>query len=129
VVTTEIEPKKPMDAGADPGDELHRLAAAGDCAGLIGALRKNPAAVDEYRPWRPLETLINRHGLKGTPLHAAVAGGSVDCVRMLLNAGAEPGKRVIQSERGDEEIPDADALFLAGITGRKEIIDLLGQTR
>ena len=104
---------------------LHELTAAGETAALNRALVADPDAVDSYRAYRGLEDIIIRHGLKGTPLHVAVAAGRLDCARLLLEHGADPSLGVIQSERGDEVIPYATALFLARETGRKDIVELL----
>ncbi|HDY69611.1 MAG TPA: ankyrin repeat domain-containing protein [Actinobacteria bacterium] len=103
----------------------HQLAAAGEAAALRRALAAAPDTIDAYRVYRGLEDIIIRHGLKGTPLHVAVAAGSLDCARLLLECGADPSLCVIQSERGDEAIPYATALFLARETGRKDMIELL----
>ncbi len=105
--------------------DLHQLAAENNEAGLRRALSDEPGAVDIYAPRSELEGVINRHGLKGTPLHTAVVSGSVECVRLLLEQGADPGKCVIQSERGDELIAYADAAWLALQTGDERIISLL----
>lgn len=108
-------------------NDLHQLAADNDYRVLRQALVEEPEAVDRYSPRRELEDIIIRHGLKGTPLHVAVVNGSAECVSLLLENGADPGRCVIQSERGDELIPYADANYLAQRAGHAAIIGILGQ--
>jgi hypothetical protein len=107
------------------GPVLHRLAAEGDHRALSRALSGKREDIDTYAPYRGLEDIIIRHGLKGTPLHVAVAAGSRECVELLLESGADPSLCVIQSERGDEVIPYADALYLARESGREDIARLI----
>ncbi len=121
-----------MSSGGEPGggnsradDRLHRLAASGDAEGLRRALASTPGAPDLYRHWPPLEDIIVRHGLKGTPLHAAAAAGEGECARLLVEHGADPARKVIQSERGDEEIAYADAAWLARSRGHRRLAEML----
>jgi hypothetical protein len=102
-------------------DSLHELVEQGDLEGLTAALATESGAIDSFELCHPLEAAINRHGLKGTPLHLAVATGNSEAVELLLANGADQSLRVIQSERGDEMIPYATPSYLAGKLGHEEI--------
>jgi ankyrin repeat protein len=106
-------------------DDLHALIEAGDLDGLAAALKSSSGQIDSFQPCNQLVAAINRHGLKGTPLHLAVAMKNVDAVKLLLDNGADQSLRVIQSERGDEMIPYATASYLAGKLGYEQIAGAL----
>jgi ankyrin repeat protein len=50
------------------------------------------------------------------PLHVACARGNVDCVKLLLNAGAD-----IDNKNEDEQTP----LHLAALNGRTKVVELI----
>lgn len=93
---------------------LHRLAARNDAGELRRRLLEDGESFDAYDKNKDLESLIYRHGLKCTALHAAVLHGSADAVRLLLEFGADKTAQVLQFERGFEEVPNTTALDLAG---------------
>ena len=93
---------------------LHQLAELNDVGELRRRLLVGGESIDDYDKNKGLESLILRHGLKGTALHAAVLHGSVDAVRVLLEFGADKAIQVLQFERGFDEVPNSTALDLAG---------------
>ncbi len=101
--------------------DLHHSAATNNFELLRTVVDESRELIDSYRSSRELESVIIRHGLKGTPLHIAVLHRSLESVQILLERGADPMKRVIQCERGEEEIPHATALYLADQLGYSEI--------
>ncbi len=105
--------------------ELHELAAKDLTIELKKALSLNKSLIDLYELSKDFHKVINRHGLKGTPLHFAIIHNSISSVNALLDCGADITKCVRQCERGEQDISHADALFLAEEIGNKEICDLL----
>jgi ankyrin repeat protein len=104
---------------------IHTHVETGDLVSLRKAIVANPKEINAYQLCQPLETVINRHGLKGTALHLAVVLGNIDKVRVLLEEGANPNYCVVQSERGDEIIPYANAIYIADHEGYQAIANLL----
>lgn len=108
-----------LDHGADPfvlsnldANIIHAAAESKTLNGLIGALE-----IWERHPQRLNINQANRWA--ETPLHVA-AWGSVECVRLLLEAGADPSVR-----QEDQQVP----LHCAGLSTqgsiRREIVALL----
>ena len=77
---------------------------------------------------KDLESLIYRHGLKCTALHAAVLSGNADADRLLLESGADRTAQVLQFERGFEEVPNTTALDLARKLGFSDLVRILRDT-
>ncbi len=104
---------------------LHELAAGDMHEELKNALSQSKEGIDSYLLSKVFHRVINRHGLKGTPLHFAIIHNSINCVKVLLDCGADINKCIRQCERGEQDILHADALFLANKTGNSEISELL----
>jgi ankyrin repeat protein len=105
--------------------DLHELASEDRHKELSEALAQNDDLIDSYLLSKDFHTVINRHDLKGTPLHFAIIHNSINCVKILLEHGADVNKCVRQCERGEQDIPHANALFLAKKLGYEEICELL----
>ena len=60
-----------------------------------------------------------------TPLHAAVAGDSVEIIELLLDRGADPAARTVELGDGGEVVNTYTALDLAVWYGRAEAADAL----
>jgi len=88
-------------------------------------LREARLSVDAYEKHKPLEDIIYRHGLKGTPLHVAVIHNAAEAVAVLLDFGGDRTKRILQYERGVEPVAGTTPLDLARRLGHEEIARML----
>jgi ankyrin repeat protein len=93
-------------AGAEA--DVFTAAYLGDAAAIATALNDDPSA------------LFSRDAYDATPLHAAIASGSAEAVRSLIEKGADVNAR---NEEG--QTPS----LLAALSGREELIRLLLDSR
>ena len=101
------EAQSASDPAAPEAGALHLMAKRGDADAVAWLLGQG---ADANRRWPHWEAVV-------TPLHLAAWGGSVEVVRRLLAAGADPAVR--------DSTHDSDAMGWARHFGRPEIVRLL----
>ena len=115
----------PRDSKRAPDTSLHDLARQNRAGELRAMLDKARLSIDAYEKHKPLENIVYRHGLKGTPLHVAVIHNAAEAVAVLLDFGGDRTKPILQFERGVEPVAGTTPLDLARRLGHDESARML----